>query len=64
MNIEKLKDTFQTTDLASKKKDDKVAVDPLAFETEKGIIEEDDDQRWRFIPQHIPRSVAERSPHL
>ena len=42
-NIDKLKDTFQTTDLASKKKDDKVAVDPLAFETEKGIIEEDDD---------------------
>ena len=42
-DISKLKGTFQTTDLASKKKDDKVAVDPLALETEKGIIEEDED---------------------
>ena len=42
-DIGKLKDTFQTTDLASKKKDNKVTADPLALETEKGIIEEDDD---------------------
>ena len=29
--------------MASKKKDEKLAVDPLALETEKGIIEEDED---------------------
>ena len=39
-DISQLKGTFQTTDLASKKKDERLAVDPLALETEKGIPEE------------------------
>ena len=42
-NLEQLKETFQTTDLASKKKDVRTALDPLANELEQGIEEEDED---------------------
>ena len=42
-DIDQLKDTYKKTDLASKKKDDRTAIDPLALELEKGIAEEEDD---------------------
>jgi len=42
-DIDQLKHTFQTTDLNSKKKDEKFVNDPLAAELEKGIDEDSDD---------------------
>ena len=42
-DIDQLKHTFQTTDLNSKKKEEKFVNDPLAAELEKGIEEDSDD---------------------
>ena len=42
-DIDQLKHTFQTTDLNSKKKEEKFVNDPLAAELEKGIDEDSDD---------------------